>query len=123
MNRVGALIAVLTASLALPAAAEGWVVMDLGETETRPQCMDRAERVLNGYISAFGGHSVEKDSWTVYGYDLKPGDNDVVIMCPVVNGDKYNAFMAVYGAFEDSKEDFTDTVAERLGEQWENDLR
>ncbi|MDD2867027.1 hypothetical protein [Neomegalonema sp.] len=120
MNRVGILVALLTASLIPPAAAEGWVVMDLGETATREVCMSRAESVLNGYISSFGGHSVEKDSWTVYGYDLKPGDNDVLVMCPVVNGGKFNAFLTVYGAFEDSQEDFTDTIAERLKEQWDN---
>lgn len=120
MTRAGALIAAFAAAFALPAAAEGWVVADLGETSTRQQCMERAERVMRNYMDSFGGHSVEKDTWTVYGYDLKPGDNDVLIMCPVVNGDVYNAFMAVYGAFEDSKDDHTDTVNERLTELWDN---
>ena len=119
MKRVGALVAVLTASLTLPAAAEGWVVMDLGETATREICMSRAESVLNGYLGSFGGHSVEKDSWTAYGYDLKPGDNDVLIMCPVVNGGVYNAFLVVYGAFVETTDDHTDQVTAELQHLWD----
>lgn len=118
MKRIGAALAACGMVVAGPALAEGWVVMDLGETETREICMDRAERILQDYIDSKGGHSVAGDSWTKYGYDLEPGDNDVLIMCPLVNGGLYNGFMAVYGAFEDDADDHTDPVAEELQRMW-----
>lgn len=119
MKRIcAALATVCAAAFAAPAMAEGWVVMDLGEVKTREACMERADRVIRGYVDFFGGHSVEEDSWTKYGYDLEPGDNDVLIMCPMVNGGVYNAFLAVYGAFVESEEDHTDQVAEQLQRLW-----
>ncbi len=120
MKRIGAaLTTVCATALAGPSLAEGWMVMDLGETATREICMERADRVLNAYLEANGGHSVEQDSWTKYGYDLQPGDNDVLIMCPVVSGDVYNAFLVVYGAFTDGEEDHTGVVAEELQHLWD----
>ncbi len=120
MTRICAALAMTCATaLAGPALAEGWVVTDLGEVESRDLCMDRADRVLNAYLEANGGHSVESDSWTKYGYDLEPGDNDVLIMCPVVNGGVYNAFLVVYGAFVETTDDHTDQVTAELQHLWD----
>jgi hypothetical protein len=113
--------AALAALLSGAAAAESITVGDLGAMPSRRACMETAETVLNIYLGEYGGHSVSGDaadpeSWALYAWDLSPGDNDVVITCPVV-AEQVNAFYIVYSAADSDAED-GDVVAERLRDLW-----
>ena len=113
--------AALTTYFAGPASAGLFRVGDLGEMPTRPDCMAVAERVLQSYLNEYGGGSVFGDtenpeSWEVYGWNLRPGDNDIVITCPVVNG-QVNAFFTLYTASEDGADD-AGTVIEQVRDLW-----
>ncbi len=86
-----------TAALSVPgvALADGWSITDLGPVSTRDECMRRAEAVIQAVPPGQRGY-VSSSSWNVFAYDMKPGDNDVVITCPIVAG-QVNAFAFVYG--------------------------
>ncbi len=113
--------AALMVIFASPASASLFRVGDLGEMPTRQACMAAARNVLESYLDEHGGGSVAGDtedpeSWEVYGWRLRPGDNDIVITCPVVNG-QVNAFFTIHTASDDAGAD-TDTVIERVRELW-----
>ena len=113
--------AVLMAHLTGPASAGQFRVGDLGEMPTRQACLTIAAKVLESYLDEYGGASVTADtgnpeSWEVYGWHLRPGDNEIVITCPVVNG-QVNAFLTLYTASEDGPAD-ADIVIERVRELW-----
>ena len=113
--------AALMASFAGPASAGLFRVGDLGEMPSRQACMTVAKRVLAGYLDEYGGESVFGDtendaSWAVYGWHLRPGDNDIVITCPVVNS-QVNAFFTLYAGGDDGSAD-ADIVIERVRELW-----
>ena len=104
------------------ASAEAFKVGDLGETPTRRVCLTTAAQVLETYIKEFGGRSTGgetdvEDSWSIYSWDLRPGDIDVVITCPVV-GTQVNAFYTLFSSGDNEVED-ADTAAGRIRELWE----
>lgn len=94
------------------ASAEGWTIADLGETVNRDNCLIRAEQMMYRYIRNYGGGNVYVESWTVYGYDLGPGDNDAVIMCPYVRG-TLNAFVVVHGETSTENRQFVSDTMQR----------
>lgn len=110
------IMAVGLACAALPAAAEGWSISDLGEMYDRESCMDRARKVVNRYIFNNGGGETASDTWTIYAYDLTPGDQDIVIMCPWVRGDVVNAFLVVHGETDSSERQY---VHGEIADYWE----
>lgn len=98
------------------ASAQGWTIGDLGAMPTREDCMRLAEDVMERYKRVYGGGFVSAASWTQYMYDVEPGVNHVVIMCPIVNG-VYNAFLVTHGA---SGEENRQLVHDRLERYWES---
>ncbi len=120
MNRIF-VAAVLMAFFAGPVSAALFRVGDLGEMPSRQACMTVAKNVLESYLDEYGGGSVVGDtenpeSWEVYGWRLRPGDNDIVITCPVVNS-QVNAFFTLYTAGDYGSAD-ADMVIERVRELW-----
>lgn len=104
------------------AAAEAFKVGDLGEMPSRRICMDTAAKVLGAYIDEFGGRTASgevdvADSWVYFAWDLRPGNIDVVITCPVVDG-QVNAFFTLYSSAENELGS-ADTAAVRIRELWE----
>ena len=77
------------------ASADGWSITDLGPVSSRDEWMARAEAVIEAIPPGQRGY-VSSSKWNVFAYDLEPGDNDVVITCPIVEG-TVNAFAFVYG--------------------------
>ena len=113
--------AALMAFFAGPATAGLFRVGDLGAMASRQACMAAARNVLEIYLDEHGGESVVGDvenpeSWEVYGWRLRPGDNDIVITCPIVNG-QVNAFFTLYTAGDDASDD-AEIVIERVRELW-----
>ena len=114
--------AMLMALISGTASAEAFKVGDLGEMPSRRVCLATATEVLQTYIDEFGGRSTDgetdvEDSWSVYAWDLRPGDIDVVITCPVVV-DQVNAFYTLYSSGNNEVED-ADTAAARIRALWE----
>jgi len=98
-----ALVALISTS---QAAAEGYSTVDLGLQDTKPACMAKAERVMQRYKDTLGAHSVSTGTWTTFGWDLEPGDQDVVIMCtaPTSNAnERRRAIMVVHGSGTESE--------------------
>ncbi len=121
---IGALvIGALAASLAaVPAAAETFKLGDLGLASNRSTCMLTAKRVLETYLDEFGGHSTSGDpadpaAWSYNAWDLRPGDSDVVISCPVVAG-QVNAFFTIHSSGPADAAD-AEEVAGRLRALWD----
>lgn len=99
-------------------AAEGYAVRDFGQVADRPTCMARAEAAVRGYLAAKGVTNPDHLSltqWVVYGWDLPPGDNDVVVMCPVVSGGVINAFFVSHGM---GSEDERGVAADGVESYW-----
>jgi len=88
------------------AQAESFDTIELGLTHDRETCMSKAEYVPFRYKNSNGGGKVSRANWVVYGWDLRPGDQDVVIMCPIVNG-VLDAFLVVHSEGTESNRDFT----------------
>ena len=116
-----ALLAVTPAIVPISAMAETFKIGDLGETPSRRICMSVAEQVLEAYLDKFGGHSTagnanDSESWSYYGWDLQPGNNDVVITCPIV-ADQANAFYTIHSSGNDAEAN-SDIAAQRLRDLW-----
>ena len=112
----------LALSLSGPAAAQVFKVGDLGHTASRSACMERATKVFEVYINEFGGHSTtstidEAEGWAVYAWGLRPGDNDMVITCPIV-ANQPNAFYTLHSDHQTGAEEIG-TIAERIHMLWE----
>lgn len=112
----------LAALLGGPAAAEAMRVGNLGIVASRAICVETAARVLTAYIDAYGGFATSGDpedpqAWAIYGWGLRPGSNDVVIICPTVVG-QTSAFYTIHASGEAAAEN-ADTVAEQLRQLWE----
>jgi len=88
------------------AQAESFDTIELGLTHDRETCMSKAEYVLFRYKNSNGSGNVSRANWVVYGWDLRPGDQDVVIMCPIVNG-VVDAFLVVHSAGTIDNRDYT----------------
>jgi len=118
---------VLAALVSGTAAAEAFKVGDLGEMPSRRVCMSTAAEVLETYIKEYGGLSTSGDTgdpegWSYYAWDLRPGEIDAVITCPVV-GDQVNAFYVLHssGAADTDNTgdtDNADAAAELIRELW-----
>ncbi|MEL7097908.1 MAG: hypothetical protein AAGM84_03685 [Pseudomonadota bacterium] len=83
-----------------PAFADGYSTSDLGTVSNKSTCMAKAKRVLDRYKTGLGAAEVNQGNWTVFGWDLRPGDQDVLIMCsaPTSTGNDYRrALLVVYG--------------------------
>jgi hypothetical protein len=119
---IGAALLAAMPGMALGAdLATAFKIGDLGETPSRRICMSVAAQVLVTYIDKFGGHPAvgnieDAKSWSFYGWDLRPGDNDVVITCPIVAG-QANAFYTIHSSGDDADANAT-VVAERLRDLW-----
>lgn len=85
---------------ASPSLAKGWSITKLGTMPSEQLCMDKARLVINRYIFANGGGSTGEDTWSLYGYDLEPGGQDVVIMCPIGGGGAVNAMLVIQSESE-----------------------
>lgn len=104
---------------ATAALAEGFTVYDLGPMPSRDLCMQKAGKILNAYMNQNGGWEVQTTDWIVYGWDFEPGDQDVVVMCPIFGtdaGEIVNAMMVVYGEDTDERRMFT---AEEISARWQ----
>ena len=118
-----ALLVAIPGILPGTAKAESYAVGDLGETSSRRACMSTAQLVLKTYIRNFGGQSVagnesDSESWSRYGWNLLPGNNDVVITCPIV-ADHVNAFYAIHSSGNDADAN-ANIVAGRLRDLWKD---
>ncbi len=105
-----------------PAAAETFKLGDLGPVSSRAECMITARKVLDAYLDEFGGHSTAGDpddpaAWSFNAWDLRPGDSDVAISCPVV-GNQVNGFFAIHSSGPGDAAD-AEVVAERLRALWD----
>ncbi|SMH31589.1 hypothetical protein [Maritimibacter sp. HL-12] len=102
---------------ATPVLAEGWSITKLGTMPSEQLCMDKARLVINRYIFANGGGSTGEDTWSLYGYDLEPGAQDVVVMCPIGGGGSVNAMMVIQS---ESSGDDRSWAAQELVAIWNN---
>lgn len=107
-------LTVLLPFAATQVQAEGWSVYYLGDSTDRDRCMSHARAVINGYIFANGGGDTSEASWTVYGYDLEPGDQDVVIMCPITQDGSVAAIMNVHGETNEEERIFAADAMEAM---------
>jgi len=80
---------------AAPAVSEGWSITKLGTIPSEQACMDKARLVINRYLFAHGGGHTGEDTWSLYAYDLEPGMQDAVIICPIGGGGAVNAMLIV----------------------------
>lgn len=100
---------------AASAESEGWVLSDLGTTPTREDCMRKSESAVASYTRDIGAGFTEADNWVFYVYDLEPGLNHGVIICPNVEG-VHNGFLIIFGTTtEDERWEAHDT----LRDYWE----
>lgn len=108
----------LAGLLTVPVAAqaEGWTISDLGSVGSRDECMDRARSVTEQYSRQYGGGFSSSQSWTHYLYDVRPGENHIVIMCPIVGGGT-NAFLVTHGVTTESERQL---VHDRLEMFWDD---
>ena len=109
--------AILAAAL-LPGAAwaEGFTIYDLGVTRDRETCLYRAEQALSRYEREYGLSEFEVTTWIVFAYDLRPGDQDLTISCPILGeGDGFvNAFLHVHGEASSQEREDTATAIENF---------
>lgn len=105
--------ALMAAAPATSVMAEGFSVRDLLEVRDRDECLRRAELAMNAHSKSHGGDVVVTE-WIVYGWDFGPGDNDISLMCPVVNGGVINAFMVIHGEDIEENRTFVADEIERL---------
>ena len=85
------------AGLSGAALAEGYSISNLGYISSRDSCKLKAELALRRYIQTDGGGDITISDWTVYGWDLTPGDQDAVFMCPSLDSGGYQAILTVHG--------------------------
>lgn len=118
-----AIAAALTAPLLAapaPAAAEGWTLGELGREETRPDCMQRALRVLNDFPTSQSSQNVYETEWSVMAYNLTPGDVDVVISCPHVGGSP--AYYGFIHAHSELHDDTRPDMVRAIQDAWKDDI-
>lgn len=99
---------------ALPAMAEGWSITHLETMGQTGACLDQARSVINRYMFAHGGGSTGADTWSMYGYDLEPGMQDMVIMCPSSS----NQVFAILVVQSESDSSDRGWVAQTLVDYW-----
>lgn len=99
-NTTRTIITAMLAAAAISgtALAEGYSISNLGFMSSRDTCKLKAELALRRYVQTDGGGDITISDWTVYGWDFRPGDQDVVFMCPSLDSGGYQAILAVYGS-------------------------
>ncbi len=95
------------AMLASTASAEGYSVSNLGYMDSRETCRLQAELALRRYVQSDGGGEVSSATWSIYGWDLRPGDQDVVFMCPSLDAGGYQALLVVHGEGSEDQRIYT----------------
>lgn len=118
LKAVVAACAVGLAVAANPAAAEGWSIFKLDSLSDLESCMAKSRAVISAYIFDNGGSETGADSWSVYGYDLEPGGQDVVIVCPEGPDGMIDAMLVVQS---ESESDLRVQVAEALVALWDGE--
>jgi hypothetical protein len=118
---IGAALAAVVSGVSGTAAAGNFKVGDLGEMPSRRICMSIASEVVESYIEKYGGLSTsgnteDADSWEYYGWNLRPGDIDIVILCTVV-ASQVNAFYIMHSDSDDA--DNADIAADRIRRLWD----
>ena len=107
MRRAGYALAALCVALApVTVSAAGISTSDLGVVDGKDACMARATSVMQQYNGALGADAVEPGNWLVYGFGLKPGNQDAVIMCSAsttAGNDFRRAVLVVYGNAGDAE--------------------
>lgn len=100
---------------AAPASAEGWSIFKLDSLDTADACMSKARQTISHYMFDIGGGETGADSWSVYGYDLEPGQQDAVIICPEGPDGMVDALLVVQS---ESETDEREQVAQGLADIW-----
>jgi hypothetical protein len=108
---------VLTLAAAGAAQAEGWTVTDFSSVSTRDICMNYGETTFNTYRQRFAADGFTgRSNWTIGGYDLQGEAIDGLFICADESG-LVAPFLVVYNTDDDS--DARETVADRLGDIWD----
>ncbi len=115
MKRIATFALVLSA-MAIPAMAEGWSITKLETMTSDTDCMNKARAVINRYIFDYDAGDTGADSWSVYGYDLEPGQQDVAIICPLGGGEFVNAMLVIQS---ESESEPRNQVAKTLVAYWD----
>lgn len=100
---------------AAPGVAEGWSITTLETMTSQQACLDKAQAVVTRYLGENGGGSTGADPWAFYAYDLEPGMQDAVIMCPTGGGGAINAVLVVQS---ESDSDSRNAAADGLVAMW-----
>lgn len=115
INTPKTVIAALVAAIGLSgaASAEGYSISNLGYMTSRDTCKLKAELALRRYLEADGGGEITVSEWTIYGWDLRPGDQDAVFMCPSLDAGGYQAILAVHGETTQDERIYTKDTLKR----------
>ncbi len=97
------------------ARAEGWSISLLETMPAEQACMDKARRVISQYLFDHGGGNTASDTWSIYAFDLEPGKQDAVIMCPTGGGGDVEAILVIHS---ETEADVRTTLVERLLAIW-----
>lgn len=82
-------------------AQEGWSITNLGTTPTRDDCMRKTETAFARYSDAAGeAAGYDEQEWAHYAYEIEPGVNHAVIICPTIEG-MINGILIVFGTTGD----------------------
>ena len=84
------------------AQAEGFTIVDLGEVNSREQCLFKAELTIRRYGENTSVNKVAVGSWTVMGFDVGFSDTDAVIVCARNDNDRNRASLVVHSPVEAS---------------------
>ncbi len=107
----------LTLGAAGAAQAEGWTVTDFNSVADRETCMNYAETTFNTYRARFGAEGFTgRSTWTIGGYDLRGEVVDGLFICADESG-LVAPFLVVYNVDDDG--DARETIADRLGDIWD----
>lgn len=101
-----------------PASAEGWSIFKLESLDSVEACMAKARTVISRYMFDIGGAETGADSWSVYGYDLEPGAQDAVIICPEGPDGVVDALLVVQSESESAERE---QAAEGLSDIWDSE--
>lgn len=99
-----------------PAWAEGFAARGLGSMESAELCAKKAAKLLDAYMGAHGGDEVLATPNAVYGWDFLPGEGDVMLMCPSMEGQPGVAVMVV--VHSDGTDAERDALADAVAAMW-----
>jgi hypothetical protein len=94
------------------ASAEGYSWLELGWVPNEDECARRAMQTVYEYKNRYGGGMIDPKSTSVFGWDLEPGNQDIIIICVDASG-TYEALLVVHGSGTTEQRHFTrDTLEE-----------